>query len=1354
MLGVYAEEFKSVLHNPRRFLTSTLNLACVVFSALMLWKGLMLYTGSESPIVVVLSGSMEPGFHRGDILFLTLKEQDPFEPGDVSVFSIEGRDIPIVHRIVNVHEEESGRVRILTKGDNNMVLKATAVDDRGLYNYGQLFIERKNIMGRAQGFLPYAGMVTIWLNDYPWLKLGGGLQGDGDIGLRVGKRRFRDSEFAEFAPLALALERNEPSQGVLVEGPVEPVRLSALTVAACGSTAGATAKFVVAPLERVKILYQTNPAMRFSWGSAYRTMQGIVSTHGMRGLWKGYLMVLTRIVPYSATNYTVFDRVNTYLQNSALRQHCPAELIRFLSGNCAGASAVIATYPLDMLRSRLASDTRGEFSSYKDAVRKIYASRGIRGIYGGMYPTLCGIIPYAGTSFMCFETLKAKRREMSGKWTAFDRLICGGFSGLVAQSATYPFDIIRRRQQVHGGRAFPGKGVIRSLVDVARTEGVRKGLYKGLSVNWVKGPIAVAAGVPGVKKMNAADLLRGIKAAKKTDDDDDDSWGLSEADSEQAESYGTSPARARSLSTPSIKTQTTPSKSSPKAADGEHSRQSVTDKGRLRKSSAKRSTVAFSELHSRLHAPLRQPSEDQLRKRRLGGTSGWMETSSDDDEGGSGFRLGSRRESSASSGTDGSWNWDGSVKSKSAISDWTDSWKSEKSRNQASSRRQTSPPGESWAGYSSQKKHSGRGWGSAAVEKSTEESAISRRDFLLLGGEKGAQESSGGGRKSRLSESWHFADSGSTPSFGGDQDDDDVASWASSTSSEAIIVKTPVKRHSRTEPRGRRDERSSGKVMRRGRSPGRVLETQVLRGARVNSPARKSVGVGGDEGLQPVRAMGPRKPRAPKGEVKRACHHDCDWMNPEHHHWPHPGGEVRTEPERIDPRDVSEQQQWQERKDLVGEPSRQEGAQREVVDSSYLDPSSPLVAVDPTDGALTTLGRVDWRANEDIEGLRQRAVSDLAQREPTRGRSAEVGCERAPRLDDSLEREQQAEEQPPRCEEGSGESSQEGVVEHRLDGDRRVSERGGRLRESLLDVALMEGRDEGRRKSKRGEVQEAFVMDDAFVALEEHYQEVERFERRQIPVEEYVPEPAQPGAEYRPSVRPSTVAVVETLEPAMGFVKHHVHKDAGKKDENARARSLSQKARARSPSQGGPRPCAGPQEKRRVDGPMAGPRPLTPQLQGRALAVLPAEEMNGGVQQRTHLEEVTWDAYHQPNESSSPPTVYHYHHIEESEVTEAAAHPTKAVLQSAYGAAAVRSALNRLFASKHRDRKLFSALPDPEEINFRRVDGMQAVDPEELPRTGMVAEELHKVSDHTRDGQGVRSYSFDEEVLVELEFNK
>jgi hypothetical protein len=36
----------------------------IVTSALIIWKALMCVTGSESPVVVVLSGSMEPGFKR------------------------------------------------------------------------------------------------------------------------------------------------------------------------------------------------------------------------------------------------------------------------------------------------------------------------------------------------------------------------------------------------------------------------------------------------------------------------------------------------------------------------------------------------------------------------------------------------------------------------------------------------------------------------------------------------------------------------------------------------------------------------------------------------------------------------------------------------------------------------------------------------------------------------------------------------------------------------------------------------------------------------------------------------------------------------------------------------------------------------------------------------------------------------------------------------------------------------------------------------------------------------------------------------------------------------------------------
>jgi len=66
-----------------------------------MWKGLSVLTDSPSPIVVVLSGSMEPAFQRGDLLFLwnrnLLAETDV---GEVVVYNVAGKDIPIVHRVV------------------------------------------------------------------------------------------------------------------------------------------------------------------------------------------------------------------------------------------------------------------------------------------------------------------------------------------------------------------------------------------------------------------------------------------------------------------------------------------------------------------------------------------------------------------------------------------------------------------------------------------------------------------------------------------------------------------------------------------------------------------------------------------------------------------------------------------------------------------------------------------------------------------------------------------------------------------------------------------------------------------------------------------------------------------------------------------------------------------------------------------------------------------------------------------------------------------------------------------------------------------------------------------------------
>jgi len=174
---MFQDEIKTIKRlGVRMILLQILNFASVIASGLMIWKGLSLVTNSESPIVVVLSGSMEPAFYRGDLLFLTNPASELYKTGDITVYKVPGGDIPIVHRVMetrdipikgwnelNATTPHPVTQKLLTKGDNN------PVDDIGLYN-GMEWLERKHIVGKVRGFIPYVGYVTIAMNDFPQLK--------------------------------------------------------------------------------------------------------------------------------------------------------------------------------------------------------------------------------------------------------------------------------------------------------------------------------------------------------------------------------------------------------------------------------------------------------------------------------------------------------------------------------------------------------------------------------------------------------------------------------------------------------------------------------------------------------------------------------------------------------------------------------------------------------------------------------------------------------------------------------------------------------------------------------------------------------------------------------------------------------------------------------------------------------------------------------------------------------------------------------------------------------------------------------------------------------------------------------
>lgn len=125
--------------------------------------------------------------------------------------------------------------------------------------------------------------------------------------------------------------------------------------------------------------------------------------------------------------------------------------------------------------------------------------------YRGFTCTILGMVPYAGTSFLVFGRVKSLTQSffglhedsehtrppltIFGGWkpskTTID-LASGALAGAISQTTAYPFEVIRRRQQV-GALVRPGSmvGIIETITWIWKTSGWR-GFYVGLSVGYLK----------------------------------------------------------------------------------------------------------------------------------------------------------------------------------------------------------------------------------------------------------------------------------------------------------------------------------------------------------------------------------------------------------------------------------------------------------------------------------------------------------------------------------------------------------------------------------------------------------------------------------------------------------------------------------------------------------------------------------------------------------------------------------------------------------------------------------------------------------------------------------------------------
>ncbi|KAI8941421.1 hypothetical protein NX059_002643 [Plenodomus lindquistii] len=304
-----------------------------------------------------------------------------------------------------------------------------------------------------------------------------------------------------------------------------------------GGFAGCAAKTVVGPLDRVKILFQTrNPQFAKyagSWSGFPTAIRDIYLSAGFAGLFKGHSATLLRIFPYAGIKFLAYEQIRArVIKNKA--QETPGR--RFISGSMAGMMSVFLTYPLEVIRVRLAFETQADQrSGLGTIIRKIYSERpppvshapsnpvaatavhvvdkvtprsGLSNFFRGFTPTLLGMIPYAGASFLAHDSISdVLRRPLLAPYTTLPNtsreesvttshkpaqlrywaeLTAGGIAGFVSQTVSYPLEVIRRRMQVGG---VVGDGHRLGMGEVVKRiylERGYKGFFVGLSIGYVK----------------------------------------------------------------------------------------------------------------------------------------------------------------------------------------------------------------------------------------------------------------------------------------------------------------------------------------------------------------------------------------------------------------------------------------------------------------------------------------------------------------------------------------------------------------------------------------------------------------------------------------------------------------------------------------------------------------------------------------------------------------------------------------------------------------------------------------------------------------------------------------------------
>lgn len=266
-----------------------------------------------------------------------------------------------------------------------------------------------------------------------------------------------------------------------------------------GGIAGVASRTITSPLDVIKILAQVGT--KETSGGFIQSFGNIYKKEGLKGFWKGNGIACIRLFPYNAVQFATFTKLKVMMSDPVTGKLSAMNAL--VAGSLGGIAATVATYPTDMVKTRLtvahSDHTKSKYKGIVSAFQVIYQEEGFLAFYKGMSTSIIGVIPFAGGTFMSYEILDKAWGKPKDKMTPLENFINGCLAASFAQTFSFPFDTIRKKLQAHSKTASDDmkpdvefNGMTDAFVQTVRKHGIL-GLWKGTSANLAK--VAPYAGI-------------------------------------------------------------------------------------------------------------------------------------------------------------------------------------------------------------------------------------------------------------------------------------------------------------------------------------------------------------------------------------------------------------------------------------------------------------------------------------------------------------------------------------------------------------------------------------------------------------------------------------------------------------------------------------------------------------------------------------------------------------------------------------------------------------------------------------------------------------------------------------------